>query len=150
MIFKDSLRFLGRAPALGGNKIRRSVSEGPLAISGCSTAIDISNEFRFFEVHVTATWIVFPLRISVFHRCTRSVLALGGVMVVILGCDGWTKYVVTRMEARAGCDVLGARCGCGVVFPTACCLRVCLAAAAATISGSKIRGGGLQSLEGLM
>lgn len=134
VIFSASLRSLGGAPALQGSKIRRSVSDGPLDISGYSAAMNLSNRLPLFEVGTSATKIVFPFRRTVIFFCTRSVLAPDTTTVVMVGRSSGCMYV------REGYGVWGTLWECGVVFLTACCLWLCLCTAASVTSGSKISG----------
>lgn len=87
------IRSFGPALVLRGNKIRRSVSDGPLADSRCSAAIDLSNALAFFAVGAYVTGMVFPFQKTVVDFCTGSVLTLKATMVVMLGRAGECKFV---------------------------------------------------------
>lgn len=110
VMFSASFQYFGGAPALLGNKIRRSVSLSPLASPGFSAAIDLSNVFSLFEITATATETVFSFRSTVVHFCTVSVLTLNGATVAMLdfagGCKnirmGWVPGLgtVTHMRMR--------------------------------------------------
>lgn len=70
-------------------------------------------------------------------------LAPDAALVAILGRTGGCKYVTVELDVMAKCCIRGVCTGSRAGFSAASYLGVYLSAAAAAISGSKIRGKGV-------
>lgn len=141
-MFSRSLRSFSGALALRGNKIWHSVLDDLLAGPGYSAVIDLSSSLALFEVGTTATGVVFPFRSTMVDCYARSVLTLDTTTVTMLGRAGGYKYVGGAVGVETKHSILYASGHCGVWFPAARCLAVCLSEVAAVTDWSKISGGG--------
>lgn len=102
VISSTSLCFFGGALVLQENKILRLLLVGLFAGPGCSAAIVLSNKFPLFEIDVTVTGMVLPLRRTVIYCCTRSVLAADAATDAMLGHAGSCGYVGARVGDEVG------------------------------------------------
>lgn len=147
-MFKVSLQSFVSALALWGNRIRRSVLDGPLAGPSCFASVVLSCAFALLGVGATAAGIVFPLQSTVVHCCTTSVLAPDAAMVAMVRCVRGSEYVGAGVGAQAGRGAWSTSWGCIEVFMICVVWGSVCPPLLQQLAGTKSEGGGLPSLRG--
>lgn len=69
---------------------------------GCSAVIDLFNVFSFFEIGATTTGIILPIRSTVVHCCSKSVIAPDVATVVMLVRASRYEYVGAQVGVGTG------------------------------------------------
>lgn len=101
-MFCPLLLFLSDALVMRRKKISCSLSDGPLAGSGCSIAINLSNIFSLFVIGATTTEKSFPCQRTAVDYCIGSMLAADAFTVAMQARDGGCQNVEAEVGARAG------------------------------------------------
>lgn len=142
-ILAVSLQLPAGSPAFWGRESYYSSRSGALTGRGNSAATVLSWAVSRPIV------VVQIFRLTVCHCCTGTVLVPDAATLVILGRVGRCGYVRIGMSFGAVHKTMGARRDCRVGLSTACCLRVCLVAAAVANSRSETSGVGVPVAEGV-
>lgn len=108
-----------------------------------SAVIDYSMAPPLAVVGAGATRMVFPFQSAVVHCSTGCLLASDAVTLAMLWRAGRVWCVGDSVSVEAGRGAMGVCKGCSLGLLIACCLGICLLAAAAATPGSEISGRGV-------
>lgn len=139
-MLSTSLRSFDGANFLRRNKIWCLISDVPLAVLECSTAMVLSCALPFLKVGAAATEMVFPFGMTVVHCCTGRVLSPDAAMVTMLGRASVCVCVRAEVSAGARFGACAVQRGWGALPLAVYNLGVCLFAAAAKTFRYEING----------
>lgn len=101
-MFSGSQLSFDDTPVRLGNKIRRLFSDRPLTGPRCYAAIDLFSALAFLEAGPADTAMVFPLRRTAVHRCTRRMLVPDAAIVAMFGWVHVCEYIGAGVNVGAG------------------------------------------------